>query len=166
MVPAVRDFVAAMLIALAAACTAAGRSDSNAYISHSGNESVDAFVAAVQRRDESRVADLTYKFETISGVFPQYKTAGEYLTRIRTCKINRVVQAGSDIDGEPVYIDRSIKDGPNAASTSYIYWIMWVCPNGSLRQALNADFHAPRLLVSELLPPARELPIMGPPNGS
>lgn len=163
---AVRHLLIVALITQIAGCTAAEPSNANAYIAYSGNKSIDGFIAAVQRRDESRVKALTYKFETISGLFPQYKTAREYLTRIGPCTISRVVQAGSDAAGEPVYIDWALKDGRRAAKAAYIYWIMWSCPEGNFRQALNADFHAPKLLVSELLPPTHELPTLRPPKGS
>ena len=146
-----------------AACAGAPVRETASYVANTGNAYIDAFVTAVQKRDTSDVESRISKFETISGLYPQFKTAREYLSWVEGCKISRVAQHGFDVSGDPVAIDRNLKTGPRAARAGYVYWISWDCPKGKFRQALNGDFKAPKVLVSELLPPAREIPLMRPP---
>lgn len=140
--------------------------DTNAYLPDSGNVLIDRFVSSVQRGDREAVAGQIAKFETISGLFPQFASAGEYLSWTDGCRISRAGQNGLDGRGNVVAIDVSLRSGPPAADViDHVYWIDWVCSKGKFRQALNADFEAPKIMVGEMIAETRAapLPVMRPP---
>lgn len=133
------------------------------YTTKTGSVAVDQFVIWVQQGNETEIAK-TARFETISGLFPQFKTSAEYLTWVDGCRIHRVAQSGSDSAGNTVTIDPSLETGPAAINIMEpIFWIYWQCPKGKYRQALNAEFEAPKIMVSEMMEWNLDSPVMRPP---
>ena len=128
-----------------------------------GNARIDGFVTSLQRRDEQSLRTQIAKFDTISGRYPQFKTAEEYVHWIDGCRIVRVAQKGYDAADRTVTIDPSLTHGAAAVRIlEPIYWIDWDCPGGKFRQALNPEFRAPGIMVSEMMTPEQE---PNPPKG-
>jgi hypothetical protein len=132
------------------------------YTAKSGSTAVDQFISWVQHGDETEIA-RTAKFGTLSGRYPQFKTSAEYLAWVDDCRISRVARNGVDAAGNVVSIDPSLRTGPAVVQEmGPVYWVYWDCPKGKFRQALNAAFEWPKVLVSEMLVRERELLWMRP----
>lgn len=155
-------FFALFFLLIATACNGSTASGAT-YVAKTGNQRINDFVSDLQDRNLRALESKIARFETISGVSPQFKSTKEHLDWTEKCEITRVVQHGTDRDGNPVVIDPSLKSGPIAKHAGYVYWISWDCANGKFRQALNGDFAAPQILVSEMLSPTPKLPSMRPP---
>lgn len=152
---------AAVLVSQVAACSEPA-TDQRLYVANTGSAGIDQFVLLVQNGDEVAI-DRIAKFETISGKYPQFKTSAEYLAWVDDCRISRVARNGVDAAGSVVSIDPSLRTGPSVVQEmGPVFWVSWDCPTGKFRQALNAEFEWPKVLVSEMLVRERELLWMRP----
>ena len=161
MTPRIAIFASALL---AVSCSSPSPAE-NDYAVDTGNPAIDGFVKSVQRRDVSAVQAQIAEIGSVSGTYPQYKNASEYLDWVKDCRIFRVGRGGLDAEDNLVIVDASLKEGPMAARVfEPIYNVQWECPIGKFTQGLDAETRAPKIMMTEMRPLTRVEPSMRPPT--